>query len=248
MVPFSKPAPKPAPGPPNNSTPNNSSPNNTSSSSALISSAMSSTYVDGTSISSAPNQVITNYPVLVGATSLQLSGTTGKGVTIAILDTGIWTGAAQNFSARILASIDFVAGNGQAVSGDPYGHGTHVASIAAGGATTSLGTSFGIAPNANLVIVRAFDGEGEGSYVNVIAGLNWIVANQARYNIRVLNLSFGAPPQSNYWDDPLNQAVMAAWKAGIVVVASAGNSGPGAMTVGVPGNVPYVITVGAMTG
>ena len=45
--------------------------------------------------------------------------------------------------------------------------------------------------------------------------------------IRVLNLSFGAPPESNYWDDPLNQAVMAAWKAGIVVVASAGNEGPG---------------------
>jgi serine protease AprX len=63
----------------------------------------------------------------------------------------------------------------------------------------------------------------------------------------VLNLSFSAPPQSYYWDDPLNQAVMAAWQAGIVVVASAGNTGPDPMTIGVPGNVPYVITVGAMT-
>ena len=63
----------------------------------------------------------------------------------------------------------------------------------------------------------------------------------------MLNLSFSAPPRSYYWDDPLNQAVMAAWKAGIVVVASAGNTGPEPMTIGVPGNVPYVITVGAMS-
>jgi subtilisin family serine protease len=61
----------------------------------------------------------------------------------------------------------------------------------------------------------------------------------------VVNLSFGAEPQSYYWDDPLNQAVMLLWQAGIVVVTSAGNRGPDAMTIGVPGNVPYVITVGA---
>ena len=67
------------------------------------------------------------------------------------------------------------------------------------------------------------------------------------YNIRVLNLSLGAPARSRYWDDPLNKAVMRAWQSGIVVVVSAGNSGPLPQTVGVPGNVPYVITVGAMT-
>jgi hypothetical protein len=67
------------------------------------------------------------------------------------------------------------------------------------------------------------------------------------YNIRVLNLSLGAPAHSRYWDDPLNKAVMRAWQSGIVVVVSAGNSGPLPQTVGVPGNVPYVITVGAMT-
>ncbi|MFK5151175.1 S8 family serine peptidase, partial [Klebsiella pneumoniae] len=61
------------------------------------------------------------------------------------------------------------------------------------------------------------------------------------------NLSFGAQPQSYYWDDPLNQAVMAAWQAGIVVVSSARNEGPSAMTIDVPGNVPYVVTVGALT-
>jgi serine protease AprX len=202
---------------------------------------------DGEVVNAQPNQYVTDYPMLVGATTLQRMGITGRGVTIAVLDTGIWTGGAQNFSARILASLDVVGGAGQPVTSDPYGHGTHITSIAAGGAITPLGNWFGIAPNANLVIVRAFDGEGVGSYTNVIAGLNWIVANRQKYHIRVLNLSFGAPPESYYWNDPLNQAVMAAWQAGIVVVASAGNNGPTPMTIGVPGNVPYVITAGAMT-
>ncbi len=82
-------------------------------------------------------------------------------------------------------------------------------------------------------------------------GQNWtdLLAQTATVicNIRVLNLSFSATPQSYYWEDPLNQAVMSAWDAGIVVVAAAGNSGQDPMTIGVPGNVPYIITVGAMS-
>ena len=105
----------------------------------------------------------------------------------------------------------------------------------------------GVAPNADLVVVKSFDANGVGTYLDVIRGIDWVVANQDRYGIRVLNLSFSAEPISYYWDDPLNQAVMNAWRMGIVVVASAGNRGPDAMTIGVPGNVPYVITVGAMS-
>ena len=105
----------------------------------------------------------------------------------------------------------------------------------------------GMAPGADIVSVRAFDANGQGSYASVIRGIGWVVKNAKSYGIRVLNLSFAAPPRSYYWQDPLNQAVMKAWQAGIVVVASAGNSGPAPMTIGVPGNVPYVVTVGAMT-
>ena len=79
--------------------------------------------------------------------------------------------------------------------------------------------------------------DGGGTYADVIRGIDWAVTNKDAYNIRVLNCSFSAPPQSSYWLDPLNQAVMRAWQAGIVVVASAGNTGPDPMTVGVPGNV-----------
>ena len=189
----------------------------------------------------------TNYPLLVGADTLHKAGITGKGVTLAVLDTGLWQDLLQNYGARVLATRDVTNGGTGAVSGDPYGHGTHITSIAAGGAQNLGGGYLSIAPQANLVIVRAFNGTGAGRYVDVIAGLNWIVANKQKYNIRVLNLSFGAPPQSYYWNDPLNQAVMAAWRAGIVVVTAAGNEGPSAMTIDVPGNVPYVITVGALT-
>jgi subtilisin family serine protease len=202
-------------------------------------------FTDGTSVSAKSFE--TNYPMLVGADALHEAGITGDGVTIAVLDTGLWSDKAQKFGGRVLASVNIVQDGFTSALTDPYGHGTHITSIAAGGALTKSGKSFGIAPEANLVIVRAFNAYGGGMYSDVIAGLNWIVTNRAKYNIRVLNLSFGAPPQSYYWDDPLNQAVMAAWKAGIVVVASAGNEGPTPMTIGVPGNVPYVITVGALT-
>jgi subtilisin family serine protease len=211
-----------------------------------LTSWLSLSFTDGTAVTSKANQFVTNFPFLVGADLAQARGITGKGITIAVLDTGLWMGGGDGFQGRVLASYDVING-GKQVSADPYGHGTHVTSIAAGSAVTKFGTSFGVAPGANLVIVRAFDTQGAGSYSNVIAGLNWIVANQQKYRIRVLNLSFGAPPQSNYWDDPLNQAVMAAWKAGIVVVVSAGNEGPDPMTIGVPGNVPYVITAGAIS-
>ena len=124
----------------------------------------------------------------MGADSLQKAGITGKGVTIAILDSGIWQDLGQNYGGRILASVDVTNGGSGSVTSDPYGHGTHVTSIAAGGAQNLGGGYLGIAPKANLVIVRAFDGNGGGRYVDVISGMNWIVAHQKQYNIRVVNL------------------------------------------------------------
>jgi subtilisin family serine protease len=207
----------------------------------------SSTPTDGTGVQTPTLLYQTNYPMLVGADTLQQAGITGRGVTIAVLDSGLWNDPVQNYMGRLLASIDVTNGGSGPVQGDAYGHGTHVTSIAAGGAMNLSGNYLSIAPQSNVVVVRAFNGSGAGRYADVIAGLDWIVANKSKYNIRVLNLSFGAPPQSYYWDDPLNQAVMAAWQAGIVVVTAAGNEGPSAMTIDVPGNVPYVITTGALS-
>jgi subtilisin family serine protease len=80
----------------------------------------------------------------------------------------------------------------------------------------------------------------------VIAAIDWVVQQRSTYGIKVLNLSIYAPVASPYWADPLAQAVMRAWQAGLVVVVAAGNDGPNAATISVPANVPYVITVGAL--
>ena len=207
----------------------------------------------------------THYPTQVNAVELHGQGIDGAGVTVAVLDTGFWNQSylidTPNTGYRVLAQYDVIRdrmdpdyyeSNRRKEDydddiNDDNGHGTHITSIILSSAQTERGSYNGIAPGANLVSVRAFNGDGQGTYADLIQGLDWIVENKHRYDIRVLNLSFSAHVGSRYWEDPLNQAVMAAWKAGIVVVSSAGNLGPDPMTIGVPGNNPYVITVGAMT-
>jgi len=202
----------------------------------------------------------TYYPTLLGADRLHLDGTDGNGVTVAVLDSGLWEdgkGLKKNTfqDERLLAQYDAIDDQyEERRSKDESGHGTHVTSVLASSRKTRnaegdgyTGSYNGMAPNVDILSVKAFDENGMGSYLDIIRGLDFIVEYKDVFDIRVLNLSFAATPQSYYWDDPLNQAVMAAWQAGIVVVASAGNTGPDPMTIGVPGNVPYVITVGAMT-
>ena len=177
---------------------------------------------------------------------------TGRGVTIAFLDTGWWSQHATQTNTvgknAVLQGYDAIGDKlGVGAPSDGYGHGTHVLSIAANSAVDQTGKFIGMAPDASRVVVRAFDKKGIGSYATTIRGIDWILKNAAQYKIRVVNMSFGATPQSYYWDDPLAQAVMKLWQAGIVVVASAGNEGPVAQSIAVPGNVPYVITVGATT-
>ena len=187
-----------------------------------------------------------------GADALQLQGLTGEGIGVAMIDTGLWTFPSLSLDtdgdSRVAArynAIDDSFGNVE----DGSGHGSHIAGIIAGSAADAdaPGTYSGVAPDADLVAVKAFNAQGEGSYADVIRGIDWVVANKDQHNIRVLNLSFSAQPLSYYWDDPLNMAVMEAWRAGILVVASAGNGGYNPMSIGVPGNVPYVVTVGAMS-
>jgi len=187
---------------------------------------------------------------LVDADDLHHLGIDGYGVTVAVVDTGLWItkqiATKADGAPRILALYDAILDLPLPRINDGAGHGTHVTSIMVSSPQTEGGFQ-GIAPNADLVFVKAFDRYGRGTYSDVIRAIDWIVRRKDDYGIRVLNLSFSAPPRSYYWDDPLNQAVMAAWQAGIVVVAATGNDGPGAMTVGVPANVPYIITVGAMS-
>jgi subtilisin family serine protease len=141
--------------------------------------------------------------------------------------------------------VDFV--DGFRKPKDPNGHGTHIAGIIANSQKGEDREFNGVAPGVNLVGVRVLDETGAGTYEKVIQGLQWVIAHKNDYNIRVINLSLVSPVQSPYWADPLNQAVMQAWANGITVVVAGGNGGPNAMSIGVPGNNPYVITVGAFT-
>ena len=161
---------------------------------------------------------------------------------------------------RLVASVNFAGDLGGMA--DAGGHGTHVAGVIAGNSTgvdlagrqtaflstagTNEGDYVGIAPGANLIDVRVLDSQGSGRVSSVLAGIQWVIGNKARYNIRVINLSLGGPTTSSYRSDPLSAAVEIAWKRGIVVVAAAGNRGPGSGGVETPGIDPFVITVGSL--
>jgi serine protease AprX len=134
---------------------------------------------------------------------------------------------------------------------DTYGHGTHVAGIIAGNGTNrsdSLsGDYVGVAPDANLISIKASDDEGNASVLDVIYGIQFAIEFKDELNIRVLNLSLESTQAESYKTDPLDAAVEAAWFSGIVVVAAAGNRGSDSDAVDyAPGNDPFVISVGAV--
>ncbi|NTW02769.1 MAG: S8 family peptidase [Oscillochloris sp.] len=130
---------------------------------------------------------------------------------------------------------------------DGYGHGTAVASIIWNNFTDSnTGVTLGVAPAANILSVRVLGNDGTGTYATVIKGIQYVVKNRNYYDVQVMNLSISAVASVPYFVDPLNRAVEQAWSRGITVVVAAGNNGAAPGTITVPGNDPYVITVGAV--
>jgi len=197
---------------------------------------------------------------VIGAASAWNSGFTGAGIGIAVIDSGIndshrdlWD--STQTSSRVVYHQDFTGtatSNANGANYDLYGHGTHVAGIIAGNGYLSGGQYQGVAPAATLIDLRALDANGGGSDSTVIAAIQQAIALKNAYNIRIINLSLGRGIPVSYTQDPLCQAVEAAWNSGIVVVVAAGNYGRlsvngsnGYGTVTAPGNDPYVLTVGA---
>lgn len=196
------------------------------------------------------------YTQLTEADQLHRHGIRGAGVTVAVLDSGLWEHESlakdTQGRTRVLARYDAIADQIVDEAFDESGHGTHLTSVIAHSGPTlvndqATGSFKGIAPDTRLVVVKAFNVEGQGDMLDIVRGVQWVVDNREAHNIRVLNLSFASRPRWPYWLDPVNQAVIRAWAAGIVVVAAAGNEGPDPMTVGSPGNLPYIISVGAIT-
>jgi serine protease AprX len=167
-------------------------------------------------------------------------GIDGSGVTVAMIDTGV--ARHEDLGGRVVARVDFTPGG---AGDDEYGHGTHLAGVIAGDGGASSGKWRGVAPAAKLVSVKVAEADGSTDVSVVIAALQWVVTHRAQYGIRVLNLSFGTDSVQPYTLDPLDAAVERAWNAGITVVVSAGNRGPGPGTINKPGDDPFVVTVGA---
>jgi serine protease AprX len=205
---------------------------------------------------------------LTGAQAMWDTGMTGRGVDVALIDTGVAPVAGLSRTGKVVYGPDlsFDAQSGLPANIDANGHGTHMASIIAGtdldvGATatrctTCLGRSpysdttkfVGVAPDSRIVSVKAGAVDGAVDVTQVIAAINWVVEHRRDngMNIRVLNLSYGTDSTQNPMTDPLAFAVESAWRAGIVVVVAAGNDGIASPALSNPALDPAVIAVGSI--
>jgi subtilisin family serine protease len=200
----------------------------------------------------------------VGATTGRTDfGVTGRGVGVAVIDSGITRinedvllDANGNWSPAVVHYKDFTQDLGwpswiPQIPNDPYGHGTHVAGIIRGSGYLSGGRRSGVAPGARLIGLRVLDDEGHGHISDVIDAIDYAISIKRTYNVRIINLSVGASVTSSYKVDPLTLATKRAVDAGIVVIAAAGNQGRNAAGdeqyggITAPGNAPWVLTVGA---
>ncbi len=169
----------------------------------------------------------------------------GQGVGVAVVDTGI--ALHKDFiegGNRVIAFKDLI--NHRTETYDDNGHGTHVAGIIGGNGYSSKGKYKGIAPECNFIGVKVLDHRGDGNISDVLAGLQWVIDNSKKYNIRIVNISVGTSSKDNLDENSLLvQGVNAVWDNGIVVIVAAGNNGPGPMSISTPGISRKVITVGS---
>jgi serine protease AprX len=183
---------------------------------------------------------------------------TGQGVGVAVLDSGVSQVAGLNGTGKVTYGPDLsIEGNGVQVNQDTFGHGTYMAGIIAGRATTasssdlataSARTQLGVAPDAKILAMKLATRDGSTDVSQVIAALDWVTQHPVMPNgtkIRVINLSYGTNSAQSYLADPLAAAAENAWKHGIVVVTSAGNNAALDGRLTDPAIDPFVLAVGA---
>ena len=180
------------------------------------------------------------------------SPVTGRGVTVAVLDTGV-DGTHSDISARVVQNVKLadtqslgVGFNYPAASANlpntdqVYGHGTFVAGVIAGNGQQSAGKYAGVASGANILGISA----GDATLLFILSGFDYLLTNAEAFNVRVVNCSFSANTVFDV-NDPVNIATRMLTDAGINVVFSAGNTGPGSDTLNPYSVAPWVISVGA---
>lgn len=165
--------------------------------------------------------------------------------TIAVLDTGVV--GHPDLVGRIRDFKDFV--HGRNVMYDDSGHGTHVCGIACGDGRLSAGRYRGISPQAELIVGKVLDREGNGTVESMVQGIKWVLDRREKYNVRVLNISIGIGGlQDKEKETALVRWLETAWDMGLVVVCAAGNGGPAWNTISPLGTSPRLITVGCHDG
>ncbi|ROP27979.1 S8 family peptidase [Couchioplanes caeruleus] len=169
---------------------------------------------------------------------LPAKGTEGRGVTVAVVDTGI--ADVPDLAGQVAHRVD-LSGTG---AGDGYGHGTFMAGLIGATGAASDGAHRGVAPGAKLIDVKVADAQGRTDLTTVLSGLQWI--SDHRKDVQVVNLSLSSHSPLPYQIDPLTQALESLWHQGVMVVVPSGNEGPGAGTVTSPGNDPLLLTTGGL--
>jgi Subtilase family len=183
-------------------------------------------------------------------------GWTGKGVDVALIDSGVAPVPGLTMNVINGPDLSFESQADNLTDVDTYGHGTHLAGLIAGRDSSippghedeDVDNAFvGAAPGSRIVSLKVASSDGATDVSQVIAAIDWVVEHRHSdgLNIRVLNLSFGTDSTQDYRLDPLAYAAEVAWLHGIVVVVSAGNSGLGTSVLTDPAYDPYVIAVGA---
>jgi subtilisin family serine protease len=217
------------------------------------------TSVDGHDVAADPNSMYNIGQTEAGAGSYWADGYTGRGVGVALIDSGVLPVEGLTTPGKVVNGPDlsFESQVPQLEHLDTFGHGTHMAGIIAGRdddtpEPVQKGDQdhfLGMAPGAHIVNIKVADALGAADVSQVIAAIDWVVThrNDPGMNIRVLNLSFGTDGVQDYLLDPLTFAAEAAWQKGIVVVVAGGNKGYGSTKLNNPAYDPYVIAVGAAT-
>ena len=173
-----------------------------------------------------------DYISLLRINTLHQQNIIGTNIGIAILDTGAYP---HQDLMHLCAFKDYIHHRSEFY--DDSGHGTHVAGII-------NSKKCGIAPGANLFILKVLDQKGQGKTSNVLRAIDWVIEHKEQYNIRIINISIGTIAKNTTYQHPLVYAVERAWDQGIIVICAAGNLGPNPYTVTSPGTSPKVITVG----
>ncbi len=170
---------------------------------------------------------------------------TGKGIGIAILDTGIGYHPDLTLpSSRLVTFVDMV--NHRNHFYDDNGHGTHIAGIVGGTGRCSRKRYEGIAPECHFIMIKVLNQRGEGSTENVLSAIQWLLDHYQQYQIRIVNISVGSSYGKHFDESsPLVTGVNKLWSAGLTVLTAAGNHGPKPNSIGAPGNSRKIITVGA---